>query len=147
MQLEMFVHGALCMSVSGQCYLSAMIGGRSGNRGLCAQPCRLPFSADKSGSCDLSLKDLSLVRRLAAIESAGVFSLKIEGRMKRPEYVAAAVNAVKSAINGNLDEKMNSICEAFSAAAASQAAILTANWANPCSAPGKRRMWFPQQAC
>lgn len=105
MQLEMFVHGALCMSVSGQCYLSAMIGGRSGNRGLCAQPCRLPFSADKSGSCDLSLKDLSLVRRLAAIESAGVFSLKIEGRMKRPEYVAAAVNAVKSAINGNLDEK------------------------------------------
>lgn len=105
MQLEMFVHGALCMSVSGQCYLSAMIGGRSGNRGLCAQPCRLPFSADKSGSCDLSLKDLSLVRRLAAIESAGVFSLKIEGRMKRPEYVAAAVTAVKSAINGNLDEK------------------------------------------
>lgn len=105
MQLEMFVHGALCMSVSGQCYLSAMIGGRSGNRGLCAQPCRLPFSADKSGSSDLSLKDLSLVRRLAKIESAGVFSLKIEGRMKRPEYVAAAVTAVKSAINGNLDEK------------------------------------------
>lgn len=105
MQLEMFVHGALCMSVSGQCYLSAMIGGRSGNRGLCAQPCRLPFSADKSGSCDLSLKDLSLVRRLAAIESAGVFSLKIEGRMKRPEYVAAAVTAVKNAINGCLAEK------------------------------------------
>lgn len=105
MQLEMFIHGALCMSVSGQCYLSSMIGARSGNRGLCAQPCRLPFSADKSGSCDLSLKDLSLVRRLAAIEKAGVLSLKIEGRMKRPEYVAAAVTAVKSAINGSFDEK------------------------------------------
>ena len=105
MQLEMFIHGALCMSVSGQCYLSSMIGARSGNRGLCAQPCRLPFSADKSGSCDLSLKDLSLVRRLAAIENAGVLSLKIEGRMKRPEYVAAAVTAVKRAINGSFDEK------------------------------------------
>ena len=108
MELEIFVHGALCMSVSGQCALSAMIGQRSGNRGLCAQPCRLSFSADKSGSFDLSLKDLSLINRLKEINALGVVSLKIEGRMKRPEYVAAAVTAVKKAINGEYsptDEK------------------------------------------
>ncbi len=102
-EFEMFVHGALCMSVSGQCYLSSMIGGRSGNRGLCAQPCRLSFSADNSGSFDLSLKDLSLIRHIKKIESAGVISLKIEGRMKRPEYVAAAVSACKKAINCEYD--------------------------------------------
>lgn len=100
LELEMFVHGALCMSVSGQCGLSAMLGGRSGNRGLCAQPCRLAFSADNSGSFDLSLKDLSLIKNLKDIEALGVLSLKIEGRMKRPEYVAAAVTALKKAING-----------------------------------------------
>ena len=100
-ELEIFVHGALCMCVSGQCYLSSMLGGRSGNRGLCAQPCRLSFSADNSGSFDLSLKDLSLISRIKEIESAGVISLKIEGRMKRPEYVAAAVTACKNAIEGN----------------------------------------------
>lgn len=109
MELEIFVHGALCMCVSGQCYLSAMLGGRSGNRGLCAQPCRLSFSADNSGSCDLSLKDLSLIGKIKEIQSAGVISLKIEGRMKRPEYVAAAVTACKKAIDGNYspnDEKI-----------------------------------------
>lgn len=100
MELEIFVHGALCMCVSGQCYLSAMLGGRSGNRGLCAQPCRLSFSADNSKSCDLSLKDLSLISHIKEIENAGVISLKIEGRMKRPEYVAAAVTACKKAVNG-----------------------------------------------
>ena len=99
LELEMFIHGALCMSVSGQCYLSAMLGQRSGNRGLCAQPCRLSFSADNSKSFDLSLKDLSLIRQLASIKKLGVVSLKIEGRMKRPEYIAAAVTAVKKAIN------------------------------------------------
>ena len=99
LELEMFIHGALCMSVSGQCYLSAMLGQRSGNRGLCAQPCRLSFSADNSKSFDLSLKDLSLIRQLAKIKKLGVVSLKIEGRMKRPEYIAAAVTAVKKAIN------------------------------------------------
>lgn len=102
-ELELFVHGALCMCVSGQCYLSAMIGGRSGNRGLCAQPCRLAFSADNSGSFDLSLKDLSLISRIKEIENAGIISLKIEGRMKRPEYVAAAVTACKKAIDGRFD--------------------------------------------
>lgn len=100
MELEMFVHGALCMCVSGQCYLSAMLGGRSGNRGLCAQPCRLGFSADASRSCDLSLKDLSLIGNINEIAQAGVVSLKIEGRMKRPEYVAAAVTFCKKAIDG-----------------------------------------------
>lgn len=105
LELEIFVHGALCMSVSGQCLLSAMIGGRSGNRGLCAQPCRLPFSAKGNGSCDLSLKDLSLIKNLGEIGNLGVISLKIEGRMKRPEYVAAAVTAIKKAIDGNYDSK------------------------------------------
>lgn len=100
MELEMFVHGALCMCVSGQCYLSAMLGGRSGNRGLCAQPCRLGFSADASRSCDLSLKDLSLIGNINEIAQTGVVSLKIEGRMKRPEYVAAAVTSCRKAIDG-----------------------------------------------
>lgn len=101
LELELFVHGALCMCVSGQCYLSSMFGSRSGNRGLCAQPCRLPFTAkgDKK-ECALSLKDLSLINHLAELE--GITSLKIEGRMKRPEYVSASVTAVKKAIDGTL---------------------------------------------
>ncbi|MGN1122974.1 MAG: DUF3656 domain-containing protein [Eubacterium sp.] len=98
LDLEIFVHGALCMSVSGQCYLSSMIGSRSGNRGLCAQPCRLPFTAGGKSTHALSLKDLSLINDLKELD--GFFSLKIEGRMKRPEYVSAAVSAVKKAING-----------------------------------------------
>ncbi len=109
LSLEVFVHGALCMSVSGQCYLSSMIGGRSGNRGLCAQPCRLPFSICKRNYCGLSLKDLSLVGRLQELYDCGVESLKIEGRMKRPEYVAAAVTTIKNAISGrqnNEDTKL-----------------------------------------
>ena len=104
MELEMFVHGALCMCVSGQCYLSAMLGSRSGNRGLCAQPCRLRFSADSSNSHDLSLKDLSLVEHLDEIKALGIASLKIEGRMKRPEYVAAAVTACKKALENTYDK-------------------------------------------
>ena len=81
---EAFVHGAHCMSVSGACYLSAMLGGRSGNRGLCAQPCRLPYN----GGYPLSLKDLMLAGHVAELADWGVSSLKIEGRMKRPEYAA-----------------------------------------------------------
>ena len=92
MQLEVFVHGALCMSVSGMCYLSAMIGERSGNRGLCAQPCRLDFKC-KNRDYALSLKDMSYISRIEELEKIGVDSFKIEGRMKRPEYVAAAVDA------------------------------------------------------
>lgn len=100
MELEVFVHGALCMCVSGQCYLSAMLGERSGNRGLCAQPCRLPFYARESGRYNLSLKDLSLIPRLRELQRLGVTSAKIEGRMKRPEYIAAAVRAAKQANAG-----------------------------------------------
>lgn len=97
-ETEVFVHGALCMSVSGQCYLSAMAGRRSGNRGLCAQPCRLPFSHKKGdAACGLSLKDLSIVKEINTLKDAGVTSVKIEGRMKRPEYIAAAVNACRCA--------------------------------------------------
>ncbi|MDO4270529.1 MAG: DUF3656 domain-containing protein [Eubacteriales bacterium] len=81
-ETEVFVHGALCMCYSGQCYLSAVIGGRSGNRGLCAQPCRLPYD----GGYPLSLKDLALAGHVAELSELGVASLKIEGRMKRPEY-------------------------------------------------------------
>lgn len=98
-QLEVFVHGALCMSVSGACYLSSMLGGRSGNRGLCAQPCRLDFQSDGRAYA-LSLKDLSAFGHLEALGAAGVHSLKIEGRMKRPEYVAAAVTACRQALAG-----------------------------------------------
>lgn len=86
-ETEIFVHGALCMSYSGQCYMSAVIGRRSGNRGLCAQPCRLPYrDANSRSAYPLSLKDLSLASHLPEIAAAGVASLKIEGRMKRPEY-------------------------------------------------------------
>lgn len=102
-ELEIFVHGALCMCVSGQCELSAMLGGRSGNRGLCAQPCRLPFMPTKGDAVPseedrvLSLRDLSLYSYMNEIRSLGVCSVKIEGRMKRPEYVAAATSCFVSA--------------------------------------------------
>ena len=99
MEAEAFVHGAHCMSVSGTCYLSAMLGGRSGNRGLCAQPCRLDWRCGESRYA-LSMKDMSLVSRLRELEQAGVATLKIEGRMKRPEYVAAAVSACRAARDG-----------------------------------------------
>lgn len=104
-EVEQFVHGALCMSVSGQCYLSALIGSRSANRGRCAQACRLPFSAyGKDGVCSLSLKDLSLVEHMNELIEDGVTSLKIEGRMKRPEYVAAAVTALNMARAGEVPD-------------------------------------------
>ena len=107
LELEVFVHGAHCMSVSGQCYFSAMLGGMSGNRGRCAQPCRLPFSACEKGEFALSLKDLSLLSRMQELSDLGVESLKIEGRMKRPEYVASAVTACRQAMNGEVyDEKL-----------------------------------------
>lgn len=98
-ETEVFVHGALCMSVSGQCYFSAMLGGRSANRGLCAQPCRLPFKAKGGTGYDLSLKDNCLIPYIGELKQIGVDSLKIEGRMKRPEYVAAAVSAVRRTVD------------------------------------------------
>ena len=87
--IEVFAHGALCMCWSGQCAMSALIGSRSGNRGLCAQPCRLPYRFDsgKTGH-PLSLKDACLASHLTELEDMGVSILKLEGRMKRPEYVA-----------------------------------------------------------
>ena len=97
--VEVFVHGALCMCMSGQCLLSAFLGGRSGNRGLCAGPCRLPFMAKGGTGYDLSLKDLSLLEYLGELYEIGVRSFKIEGRMKRPEYVAAATAACRQALD------------------------------------------------
>ena len=99
MELEVFVHGALCMGFSGQCLLSAMLGDRSGNRGLCAQPCRLDFRVGERPYA-LSLKDNCLIPYARALEEAGVDSLKIEGRLRRPEYVAAAVDACRKALAG-----------------------------------------------
>ena len=98
-ETECFIHGALCMSVSGQCYMSAFLGGRSGNRGSCAGPCRLPFEANalpegKPGRLHhLSLKDNSAIDKLDKLQELGVASAKIEGRLRTPEYVAAAVSA------------------------------------------------------
>ena len=98
-ETECFVHGALCMSMSGQCYMSAFLGGRSGNRGSCAGPCRLPFEANalpegKPGRLHhLSLKDNSVIDKLDKLQALGVASAKIEGRLRTPEYVAAAVSA------------------------------------------------------
>lgn len=95
-ELEVFVHGALCMCVSGQCYFSSVLGGRSGNRGQCAQPCRLPFSVKGGTGYDLSLKDMSHIKYIKALADMGITSAKIEGRMKRPEYVSCAVKSVKN---------------------------------------------------
>lgn len=101
LETEIFVHGALCMSVSGQCYMSAIMGSRSANRGCCGQACRLPFSAaGNKNAAALSLKDLSLIPKARELAEIGVDSLKIEGRMKRPEYVASAVNELKNALSG-----------------------------------------------
>ena len=109
MEVEVFVHGALCMCVSGQCLMSSVLGGRSGNRGLCAGTCRLPFKVAGGTGYDLSLKDLSLVDYIGELKEMGVTSLKIEGRMKRPEYVAAATASVKSAIlNQSVPEELQS---------------------------------------
>ncbi|MBR2715793.1 MAG: U32 family peptidase, partial [Ruminococcus sp.] len=105
-ELEVFVHGALCMCVSGQCYMSAALGTRSANRGMCAQPCRLPFTCDSSNTHALSLKDNSIIDRIRELQEIGVKSAKIEGRMKRPEYVSSATRAcVMMRDNGYIDEK------------------------------------------
>lgn len=98
-EIEIFVHGALCVCVSGQCYMSSLFGGRSGNRGLCAQPCRLDFSCGGRHNV-ISLKDSSLAAHLPALAELGIASFKIEGRMKRPEYVACAVDACRKSLDG-----------------------------------------------
>lgn len=108
-EIEVFMHGALCVCYSGQCLMSSMIGGRSGNRGRCAQPCRLPYTlvneagkdvlGDTAGSYLLSPRDLNTIDLIPRFLDAGVASLKIEGRMKRPEYVATVVSAYRKAID------------------------------------------------
>lgn len=102
-EIEVFGHGALCMCYSGQCYLSAAIGGRSGNRGRCAQPCRQSYGYGRwQNRYPLSLKDSCLVRELKELEQMGVASLKLEGRMKRPEYVAAVTGIYRKALDTNM---------------------------------------------
>lgn len=107
METEVFVHGALCMSVSGQCLFSSAVGGRSANRGMCAQPCRLPCSVKKGREeYALSLKDMSLLDDLQRLEACGVDSMKIEGRMKRPEYAALSAYCAEKALNGEPYDKV-----------------------------------------
>lgn len=112
-ETEVFVHGALCTCVSGACYLSSMLGGRSGNRGCCAQPCRLDFRNSSKREYALSLKDMSLIKYVSELSKAGVASFKIEGRMKRPEYVAAAVTALRAALEGK-EPDMDTLEKVFS---------------------------------
>lgn len=116
-EIEVFVHGALCMCVSGQCYMSGVIGRRSGNRGQCAQPCRLPYGYDRyEEKYPLSLKDQCLIDKLKELEAMGVASLKIEGRMKRPEYVATVTGIYRSALDrGRVSDEQRALLKtAFS---------------------------------
>jgi len=101
-ELEVFVHGALCMCYSGQCYLSSVIGRRSGNRGQCAQPCRLPYGYGRFEDTryPLSLRDNCLIGELDELSRMGIASVKIEGRMKRPEYVAIVTKLYRAALDG-----------------------------------------------
>ena len=107
-EIEVFAHGALCMSYSGQCYLSSAIGGRSGNRGRCAQPCRQCYGySRRENRYPLSLKDNCLVEYLQELDRMGVVSIKLEGRMKRPEYVAAVTDVYRKALDtGNVSKPM-----------------------------------------
>ena len=117
-ETEVFVHGALCMCHSGQCYMSSLIGRRSGNRGMCAQPCRLEYSmGGRMDDHPLSLKDNCLVQYLDLLDKAGVSCVKIEGRMKRPEYVALVTGIYAQAIrNGKAptEDEMLQLEEIFS---------------------------------
>ena len=117
-ETEIFVHGALCFCHSGQCYMSALIGQRSGNRGMCAQPCRLQYSlGGRMDDHPLSLKDNCLIDRLEEIEDAGVSCIKIEGRMKRPEYTAIVTRIYANALKEHRQptpEEMQDLERAFS---------------------------------
>ncbi len=116
-EVEVFVHGALCMCYSGQCYLSAMIGRRSGNRGQCAQPCRMSYGFDRSENrYPLSLKDNCLVAYLQELSAMGVACVKIEGRMKRAEYVAITTRIYKDAVQGRpvTTEQLRALKKVFS---------------------------------
>lgn len=120
-ELEYFVHGALCISYSGQCLMSSLLGGRSGNRGGCAQPCRLPYTLLKNNKpvtekqALLCPKDLCLADRVQELAAMGVTSLKIEGRMKSPEYVAMVTRVYKQAVAGNVsNEEIQDMLKFFS---------------------------------
>ena len=117
-ETEVFVHGALCFCQSGQCYMSALIGRRSGNRGMCAQPCRMQYSlGGRMDDYPMSLKDNCLVDRLRELEGAGVACLKIEGRMKRPEYTAIVTKIYSKALKEHRqpsEEEMETLEKAFS---------------------------------
>lgn len=117
-ETEVFVHGALCFCQSGQCYMSALIGRRSGNRGMCAQPCRMQYSlGGRMDDYPMSLKDNCLVDRLRELEDAGVACLKIEGRMKRPEYTAIVTKIYSKALKEHRQpsaEEMETLEKAFS---------------------------------
>jgi len=110
-EIEAFVHGAHCMSVSGQCLMSYAMGGRSGNRGECAQPCRLPYKIGKEKTYPLSLKDMSLSNHMKDICESGVASLKIEGRMKSPDYVYGVACKFRSLIDGKRNASSDEIKE------------------------------------
>ena len=113
-EIEVFIHGALCVSHSGQCLFSSLVGGRSGNRGACAQPCRLP---DGNGAFPLSLKDLCLAREIPFFIEAGVHSLKTEGRLKSPDYVYRVVSVYRKLLDerrGATDREMAELAAAFS---------------------------------
>ena len=99
-ELEVFVHGALCSSYSGQCQISSFMGGRSANRGKCAQPCRLPYTSGRKSGVLLSLKDLCLIDHVNELAAMGISALKIEGRMKGPDYVRTVTAAYRTALDG-----------------------------------------------
>ena len=117
-EIEVFGHGALCMCWSGQCFFSSVIGGRSGNRGMCAQPCRLNYGwSGKANEYPLSLKDLSLAGHLKELQDMGVACLKLEGRMKRPEYVAIVTGVYARALKEGREpgpEELELLTRAFS---------------------------------
>ncbi len=116
-EAEVFVHGALCVCHSGQCLFSSLVGGRSGNRGECAQPCRLPFGNGKKEEYPLSLKDLSLARHVPALCDMGIASFKIEGRMKSPEYVRDVASVWRRLIDehrGATDRELSLLASVFS---------------------------------
>ncbi|HMM61350.1 MAG TPA: U32 family peptidase, partial [Candidatus Rifleibacterium sp.] len=122
-ELEIFVHGAMCYSISGRCFWSIALGTRSGNRGTCAQPCRREYSIDGSrgngGSCLFSPRDLRLIDEVAWLKSSGVTSLKIEGRMKSPEYVYQVVKAYREALDDGKNRGPAKLNEVFTRAASS----------------------------
>lgn len=142
-ETEVFVHGALCTAVSGRCLMSSMSGGRSGNRGRCAQPCRQGFRMDGMRGPLLSLRDLCLLDDLPALCASGAHSLKVEGRLKSPEYVAVVTSVYRLALDAaargdfrRTRRSASSFCR-FSTAAVSPADIF---WAR------RTRIWSHRTA-